>query len=179
MYINILPTCMTVYHVHAQFKQRPEEGSGPSGNGVKTLLWASMWLLGIEPKSSGRTVSAFKCCAITPAPRRHFLYCGGIQYTLELLLKIIHILARHSSGIQSPALERQRKVCKLSWVQGQPDLHSEFQATLWLDRLCLKTITTKKTNQTKKNPKNIKQKYFKSLYIVLYRLYKNLTCTWS
>jgi hypothetical protein len=37
-------------------------------------LWATMWLLGIELRTSGRATSALNCWAISPAPETPFLY---------------------------------------------------------------------------------------------------------
>ena len=36
-------------------------------------LWATIWLLGIEFRTPGRTVSALNCWAISPAPYKWFL----------------------------------------------------------------------------------------------------------
>ena len=63
--MDILPACMAVYHVHALCLWRPKENSGIPGT---WWVWAAMWVLGIEPGSSGRTVSTFNLWAISSAP---------------------------------------------------------------------------------------------------------------
>jgi hypothetical protein len=35
-------------------------------------LWGAMWLLGIEPRFSGRAASVLNCWAISPAPSTFF-----------------------------------------------------------------------------------------------------------
>jgi hypothetical protein len=44
--------------------ETPEEGIGSHYR----WFWATMWLLGIELRNSGRAVSAFNRWAISPAP---------------------------------------------------------------------------------------------------------------
>lgn len=34
IHMGILPSCMSLYHMYAQYPQRPEEGAGSSGPGV-------------------------------------------------------------------------------------------------------------------------------------------------
>lgn len=43
-------------------------------------LPASMWVLGTEPESSGRKISAFYCCAVSPAPCFELLKKLYVQY---------------------------------------------------------------------------------------------------
>ena len=52
-----------IYYVHSMYAWRPKEGT----RSHYRWLWATMWLLGIERRTSGRTVSALKCWAISPA----------------------------------------------------------------------------------------------------------------
>jgi hypothetical protein len=58
----------------------PEEGKGLHYR----WLWATMWLLGIELRTSGRAASALNCWAISPDPGSNFL------------LQIMSLLLKHN-----------------------------------------------------------------------------------
>lgn len=51
MYMNILPACMSVYHMHAWCWQRPEEDIGSPWTGVTGRCEFALWILGIESGS--------------------------------------------------------------------------------------------------------------------------------
>ena len=57
---------MYVCEPHAHSDLRPEAGIGLPG--ARGLLWATIQMLGIEPRSSGRAVSSLNCWAISPGP---------------------------------------------------------------------------------------------------------------
>lgn len=68
MFMGILSTCMPVHHMSMWCLWRPEEAIGSHGTRV-TVDRPSLWVLGIEPKSSGRVASALNHGAVSPAPK--------------------------------------------------------------------------------------------------------------
>ena len=59
---------LNVYEYTVAVSDKQEEGI----RSHYRWLWATMWLLGIELRISGRVVSALNCWAISPAPEDHF-----------------------------------------------------------------------------------------------------------
>ena len=57
--------CLIYMSILSLSSDTPEEGIWSHYR----WLWASMWLLGIELRTSGRAVSASNCWAISPAPK--------------------------------------------------------------------------------------------------------------
>ena len=55
--MGVLPVCVSVYHLQAWYQRRPEEGIRFPGIGVINSV-VMMWVLGIEPGSSGGLISA-------------------------------------------------------------------------------------------------------------------------
>jgi hypothetical protein len=73
MYIGVLPTCTSVW------------GSQIPGNRSYRQLWAVVWMLGIELRSSGRVNSAFNCWAISLAWFTVFFFfntCSNVSIQL-------------------------------------------------------------------------------------------------
>jgi hypothetical protein len=68
----ILPTCMSVHHMHGCCLQRLKECTIYPGARV-TDIWAIIWVLGIKPGCSGRESSALKHRTISLAPNLVFL----------------------------------------------------------------------------------------------------------
>ena len=58
MYIDVLPACMSIQHLHAWCPEKPELGVGSLGISYRQL-GVAIWVLGIEPMSLGRLASAF------------------------------------------------------------------------------------------------------------------------
>ena len=54
--MGVLPTCMSVHHVHSWCPQRPEDSVKSSGTGA-TDDCKPLWKLGIDSGSSGRADS--------------------------------------------------------------------------------------------------------------------------
>jgi hypothetical protein len=55
---------------------------GTTEKGIRShyrCLWATMWLLGIELRTSGRAVNVLNCWAITPAPIFNFMLSFSFQ----------------------------------------------------------------------------------------------------
>lgn len=72
LWMSVLPSYISVYHVHAFSSQVPEEGIRSLGN---RRLSATMWVLGIKLESTLRATSAINCWAISLAPiNKYFLY---------------------------------------------------------------------------------------------------------
>jgi hypothetical protein len=66
-------------------------------------LWATMWLLGIELRASGRAASALNCWAISPAPQ------GNSFKGKHLIRSGLHYHDRkHGSAQEGMALEELR-----------------------------------------------------------------------
>ena len=69
----------------------PEEGIGSHYR----WLWATMWLLRIELRTSGRAASALNCWAISPAPPPSFLIlvnnltCFLVVWVIFCLLGVV------------------------------------------------------------------------------------------
>jgi hypothetical protein len=56
-------------------------------------LWATMWLLGIEFRTSGRTVSTLNQWAISPGPTYHNLYvCRVGKLLLFHFIEMLYLL---------------------------------------------------------------------------------------
>lgn len=65
--MTVWPACMSMYHIWAQYC---------SCRGQKDPLinewWATVWMLGIKPESSGRADNAFNLWVIVPTPLATF-----------------------------------------------------------------------------------------------------------
>ena len=61
-------TNVPMHYTHAWNAQTLEEGCLAFLNWHYRQLWATLWVLGIEPESPGRTASALNHCTISPAP---------------------------------------------------------------------------------------------------------------
>lgn len=46
IWMNVLPSCTYVNHMHAWCPKRPEEDTKSSGTWVRRWLWVTMWVLG-------------------------------------------------------------------------------------------------------------------------------------
>lgn len=53
MCMSVLPTCVSGYHVRAYIPQRPEEDIGSCVT-ITGWIWATFWVLGIQPRFSLR-----------------------------------------------------------------------------------------------------------------------------
>lgn len=71
--MSVLPTSIYAYWMCAWCQQRSEEGTRSLETGLNGQLPASMWMLGIEPSSSGRAAGASNHWTISPAPAWCFL----------------------------------------------------------------------------------------------------------
>ena len=56
--MNVLPTCLFVYHMYAWCPQRSDEGARFPGAGEGNGCEPTMWVLGTKPWSSARATSA-------------------------------------------------------------------------------------------------------------------------
>jgi hypothetical protein len=65
----------------------PSSDTPEEGIGSHYRLWATMWLLGIELRTSGRAVGALNCWAISPALLLPFILSQG--HTKLLMLPLI------------------------------------------------------------------------------------------
>ena len=112
-----------------------------------------MWVLGIEPRTSGKAADAFNCWATSPAQDTCFLLnvITDEIYSIEILvaseLQTQWATLSHTRSYTArcwwwmpwvPVLWRQRQAHL--WVQDQPGLQSELPS--W----------RKKQNKTKQNP---------------------------
>jgi len=70
--------CTLHIWVHCGCPQTPEEDSGSHYR----WLWATMWLLGIELRTSGRGVSALNRWAISLSSPHHFLKILTLMFTV-------------------------------------------------------------------------------------------------
>lgn len=59
--------CLYLYHVHTWCPWKSAHGVLP-GTGVPTGLWATIWVLGVEPRSSVRATSTLSYWAILLTP---------------------------------------------------------------------------------------------------------------
>lgn len=84
----VFPACMPGHHKLAWCPLRQDEGIGIPGTGVtNNCLWATVWMLGTEHGSSGRTPNALNHKAICPVPRA--LPFFGYQMIKEAVLLVV------------------------------------------------------------------------------------------
>ena len=62
---------MYVHHMHAWYFRTPEEGVTSPGTGITGQLGSTMWVPGIEPRSSGGAAGAL---TTEPPLQRHQSY---------------------------------------------------------------------------------------------------------
>lgn len=74
MFIDILPSFMSMHHVHAWFLQRPEDGV------------CSIWVLGIEFRSFRRVASAFAELYLLPLVSCLFVF---VTYKKKMTVTMI------------------------------------------------------------------------------------------
>ena len=93
-------------------------------------LWATMWLLGIELRSSGRAVSALNHWAISIAHRSHSY---SNYYTMQFICKewgMWQAVVAHNFNLSNWEAEAgvflsSRPCWSTEWVPGQPRLYRE------------------------------------------------------
>ena len=76
--INFSKDLLCIQRSSSMYARRPEQGT----RSHYRWLWATMWLLGIELRTSGRAASALNRWAISPACFHSFLiqvFCFGIR----------------------------------------------------------------------------------------------------
>jgi hypothetical protein len=95
MCIGDLPACVCVYHVHLQCpKEVREEGIQCHRTGVMDVVWAMMWVLGINARAFSRATRALNHWAITPAPVAYVLEDHGRRL---LASSFLHLLVQYLS----------------------------------------------------------------------------------
>lgn len=74
---------MSMHHMHACWPRRPEEDVGSVGTGVTDAcgppcgFWATMWILGIKSRTSGRTVKILLTTGLYIYPQLPTLFLKG------------------------------------------------------------------------------------------------------
>lgn len=68
MHTRVLPVCIMPVHCKCAVAMEARRGHWIPWNWSYWWLLAAMWVLGIEPWSSGRRVSLLNCWAILPVP---------------------------------------------------------------------------------------------------------------
>jgi hypothetical protein len=57
MCMGVFSACMSGYHMHTECLRRPEEGVSTLELEIQVIV-VTMWVLGTDPGSSGRAISA-------------------------------------------------------------------------------------------------------------------------
>lgn len=100
MCMSVLPACTYVHHIHTWCPWRPEEVVWVPGTGV------TMWVLGIKPGSSERTIGVLNHWAILTAPNLlTFCVCEELVGGDKVALCIpswygAHYVAKQASNLQ-------------------------------------------------------------------------------
>ena len=114
------PTCMFVHCVCTQRDQQ--------WNWRCRWLWATMWVLGIEPKSTGRATSALSHWTILPVPRHDFL---KVNHKLFCLMNID--AKGHHKMFSNWIQEHIKKIICHNQVDFIPEMPGWFNTVVWLD----------------------------------------------
>lgn len=84
--MGVLPTGMSVHHTYAWCFWRPKKGQQIAWNGSSRWLWAALWVLGTEPRSSGRAASTLSHRAVYPSPSISSSLSGKSHWSSIILL---------------------------------------------------------------------------------------------
>lgn len=68
MYMDVLHVFMSVYYTHAWYPWKPEKEYHIPWYWSYRWMWVTMWVLGIEPKPSGRQPVLINLWTLFPAP---------------------------------------------------------------------------------------------------------------
>lgn len=71
--MSVLPVCMHVHHEVPGTHRGPKRMLDSPPTWSDRWLWTALWVLGAEPRLSGRTVNAFDWGVISPAPYSKYL----------------------------------------------------------------------------------------------------------
>jgi hypothetical protein len=89
-------------------------------------LWTTMWLLGIELRTSGRAVSALNCWAISPAPQQTFLmYSSNLPHFVAVVHGYVGSCLRvwaHRSTVHT--WKSENNLWCWSWLPPNPGPHT-------------------------------------------------------
>lgn len=132
MYMNVFFASLSMQHICAWYLRRCwKRAFNPLGLGLQMILWATMWLLGFEPWSSGRAGSTFNCWA-------------SLQYN--------HFPSSWWCYAFNPRM-REAEAGGCLWVLGQPSQHSDFQKGQYYTEKPLKN--KRKQNKKEKTRKRL------------------------
>jgi hypothetical protein len=135
MSFGVLPACMPVYHMHTRCLQSLEEGIGSPGTGVR-WLWATIWVLGLESRSSRIATSAPRSyvCRHPPHPLPPQNPIRSSLMTVFLMIFLFSFICVYNCSASRDLL------CRPGWPWTHKDLLASASQVLGL-KACATTAT--------------------------------------